>query len=120
MTECSDTANGSLMTATSSLTPSGTGISIDSCAGRYSAKPPGASLEVPVWMPAAIGPRSKLQHRLRSPSWHAGHGGSIPRGPHESHGFRTTRWPTSRVVTAGPTSTTSATTSCPGTVGREK
>ena len=44
----------------------------------------------------------------------------MPRGPHESHGLRTTRWPTSSVVTAGPTSTTSATTSCPNTVGNEK
>ena len=44
----------------------------------------------------------------------------MPRGPQESHGFRTTRWPTSRVVTAGPTSTTSATTSCPKTVGKVK
>ena len=52
------------MTATSSLRLSGTGISIDSCAGRNSAKPPGASFEVPVWMPAAIGPCVKCQHRL--------------------------------------------------------
>ena len=44
----------------------------------------------------------------------------MPRGPHESQGFRTTRWPTSMVVTAGPTSTTSATTSCPKTVGKVK
>ena len=44
----------------------------------------------------------------------------MPRGPHESHGLRTTRWPTSRVVTAGPTSTTSATTSWPKTVGNVK
>ena len=44
----------------------------------------------------------------------------MPRGPQESHGFRTTRWPTWRVVTAGPTSTTSATTSWPNTVGKEK
>ena len=44
----------------------------------------------------------------------------MPRGPQESQGFRTTRWPTSRVVTAGPTSTTSATTSCPKTVGKVK
>ncbi len=64
MTECNDTANGSAKTATSSLTPSGTGISIDSCAGRYSAKPPGASFDVPVWIPAAMGPRVKCQHML--------------------------------------------------------
>ena len=44
----------------------------------------------------------------------------MPRGPHDSQGLRTTRWPTSIVVTAGPTSTTSATTSCPNTVGNEK
>ena len=44
----------------------------------------------------------------------------MPRGPQDSHGFSTTRWPTSSVVTAGPTSTTSATTSCPNTVGKEK
>ena len=71
-------------------------------------------------MPAAIGPCVKCQHRLKSPSWHDGQGGSMPRGPQESQGFRTTRWPTSSVVTAGPTSTTSATTSCPNTVGKEK
>ena len=64
MTECSETAKGSPMTATSSLRLSGTGISIDSCAGRYSAKPPGASFEVPVWMPGAMGPWVKCQHRL--------------------------------------------------------
>src|SRR5580698_5183050 len=46
--------------------------------------------------------------------------GSIPRGAHESQGFSTTRWPTSSVVTAGPTSTTSATTSWPNTVGKLK
>ena len=44
----------------------------------------------------------------------------MPRGPHESHGLSTTRCPTSSVVTAGPTSTTSATTSCPNTVGKRE
>ena len=44
------------MTACSSVRLSGTGMSIDSWAGKKSAKPPGASLDVPVWMPAAIGP----------------------------------------------------------------
>ena len=44
----------------------------------------------------------------------------MPRGPQDSQGLRTTRWPTSSVVTAGPTSTTSATTSWPNTVGKEK
>jgi hypothetical protein len=56
----SDTANGSAITACSSDNPSGTGNSIDVCAGNRSAYPPVASREVPVWMPGAIGPSRKL------------------------------------------------------------
>src|ERR1700693_1937193 len=41
----------------------------------------------------------------------------MPRGAHDSHGFSTTRWPTSRPGTPGPTSATSATTSWPRMVG---
>ncbi len=61
MIEWSDTANGSASTATSSGTPSGTGIAIERCAGSSSAKPPVASLELPVWIPAASRPSVKLQ-----------------------------------------------------------
>jgi hypothetical protein len=120
VTEWSDTANGSASTAISSGTPSGTGISIESCAGRYSAKPPEASLQVPVWMPAANGPSAKCQQMLRSPSRQDPHGGSIPLGPQESHGLRTTRWPISNPSAASPSSLTSATTSWPITTGKEK
>ncbi len=43
----------------------------------------------------------------------------MPRGPHESQHCSRTRWPTARSSTAGPTSTTSATTSWPSTCGNE-
>jgi hypothetical protein len=62
----------------------------------------------------------KCQQMLRSPAWQAGHGGSMPLGTHESHGFKMTRWPISSPRTAGPRSLTSATTSCPITTGEEK
>ena len=44
----------------------------------------------------------------------------MPRGRHESHGFSTTRWPTSKPSASGPSSTTSATTSWPITCGNEQ
>ena len=69
---CSDTANGSANTATSSGTSSGTGNSIDGCAGMSVAQPPVASFDVPMWMPGAMGGVWKFQHRLRSPTSHAG------------------------------------------------
>ena len=53
---------------------------------------------------------------LRTPGTSA----STPRGPHDSHGFSTTRSPTSRPSASGPSATTSATTSCPSTCGSEK
>ena len=37
----------------------------------------------------------------------------MPRGPHDSHGLSTTRWPTSSPRAFGPIATTSATTSWP-------
>jgi hypothetical protein len=120
VTEWSETAKGSARTACSSLRESEMGKSIDSWAGRYSANPPGASREVPVWMPGARGPSVKCQQRLRSPAAHDPHSGVIPRGRHESHGLSTTRCPTSSRETPLPTSATSATTSCPNTVGDEK
>ena len=42
----------------------------------------------------------------------------MPRGPHESHGFSTTRCPTSRPRAPSPSSVTSATTSWPRMVGK--
>src|SRR5581483_11948555 len=116
---CSDTENGSASTATSSGIESGTGNSIDSWAGRYSAKPPGASFELPLWMPGASRPSPKFQHKLRSPASHAGHTGEMPRGAHDSHGLSTTRWPTCRRVTSVPTADTSPMTSWPSTCGNE-
>ena len=62
----------------------------------------------------------KFQHRLKSPASQAGQIGSIPRGRHDSHGFSTTRWPTSKPEASGPSSTTSATTSWPMTWGNEQ
>ena len=117
--ECSDTANGSANTATSSVTPSGTRKSIESSAGMSVAHPPVASLDVPVWIPGAMGGSRKLQHRLRSPAAQAGHTGDTPRGSHESHGLSTTRSPTSKPSASGPSATTSATTSCPSTCGND-
>ena len=64
VTECSDTANGSANTATSSGIESGTLWSIESCAGMSSAYPPLMSRHVPMWIPGEIGPAAKLQHRL--------------------------------------------------------
>ena len=62
----------------------------------------------------------KLQHRLSSPRWHAAHIGVTPRGPQVSHGLSSTRCPTSRPLASGPSSTTSATTSCPGMWGMDE
>ena len=64
VTECSETANGSAITATSSGIESGTGMSMESWAGRYSAKPPVASRERPVCIPGASRPWMKLKQRL--------------------------------------------------------
>ena len=44
----------------------------------------------------------------------------MPRGAHDSHGFSTTRWPTSKPSASGPSSATSATTSWPITCGNEQ
>ena len=85
------TENGSARTATSSVTSSGTGISIRRWAGSSSANPPVASDEFPVWIPGVSEPSWKCQHRLKSPASHAGHDGSMPRTSHESHGLSTTR-----------------------------
>src|SRR2546428_500911 len=56
---CSDTENGSASTACSSLTPAGTGMHIDSCAGTRGAKPPVALLLLPLWMPGGRMPRAQ-------------------------------------------------------------
>src|SRR5438093_8602873 len=98
---CNDTENGSARTACSSVTESGIGMHIDSCAGTSGAKPPVALLLLPVWMPGGIAPRAKLRQIEYWPAAHSGQGGSMPRGAHESQGFRTTRSPTFRVRTAG-------------------
>ncbi len=117
MTACSDTANGSAKTATSSGIESGTGKSIDGCAGMRFAQPPGTSLDVPMWMPGASGGVWKFQQRLRSPTSHAGQIGDTPRGTHDSHGLSTTRSPISTPSASGPSATTSVTTSWPSTCG---
>src|SRR5207248_10714647 len=83
---CNATANGSASTATSSGTPSGTGIIMCWCAGTSSAKPPVASDELPVWMPGASRPSWKWKHMLQSPTAHDGHIGVMPRGPHDNQG----------------------------------
>ena len=44
----------------------------------------------------------------------------MPRGRHDSQGLSTTRWPTSKPLASGPSSTTSATTSWPMTCGNEQ
>ena len=69
----------------------GPGMSMESCAASSSAQAPGAPVMTPTWTPGPRSPLVKLQHRLRSPAWHGGHGGSMPRGPQVSHGLRTTR-----------------------------
>ena len=92
---------------------------IDSCAGTSGAKPPVAALLLPVWMPGGMTPRAKLRQIEYWPSRHSGHGGSMPRGPHDSHGFSTTRSPDAAVRTAGPTRSTVPTTSWPSTCGNE-
>ena len=75
-----DTANGSASTATSSETPSGTGMSIESWAASRSAQAPGASVVTPMWTPGPIAPVVKLQHRDRSPARQAGHRRARRRG----------------------------------------
>ena len=117
---CIETAKGSARTASSSGMSSGTGISIESCAASNSAHAPGASVVTPTCTPGPRLPDVKLQHRLSLPATHAGHGGSTPRGAQVSHGLRTTRSPISTPSARGPTSTTSATTSCPGTWGSDE
>src|SRR5215471_10761902 len=114
-----DAENGSASTASSSFTSSGIGMHIDSWAGTNGAKPPVAALLLPVWMPGGIAPRAKLRQMEYWPSWHSGQGGVMPRGPQDSHGFRTTRSPTRRVRTPGPTRSIVPTTSCPSTCGKE-
>ena len=86
-----DTEKGSASTAASSEMPSGTGMSMESCAASCSAQAPGAPVITPTWTPGPRSPLVKLQQRLRSPAWHGGHGGSMPRGPQVSHGLSTTR-----------------------------
>ena len=66
-----------------------------------------------------MGGAVKFQHRLRSPTSHAGQIGDTPRGTHDSHGLRTTRSPISTPSASGPSATTSATTSCPSTCGND-
>ncbi len=61
---------------TSSLTESGIGMSMESCAAMRSAQPPGASLATPTWTPGPSAPSVKLQHRLRSPGL-AGRAGRV-------------------------------------------
>src|SRR5262245_6010342 len=118
-TACNETENGSASTASSSRTSSGIAIHIDSCAGTNGANPPVATLLFPVWIPGGMWPRAKLRQIEYCPSRHSRQGGSMPRGPHDSHGFKTTQSPTRRVRTAGPTRSTVPTTSCPSTCGNE-
>ncbi len=115
-----DTEKGSARTAASSEMPSGTGINMESCAASCSAQAPGAPVVTPTCTPGPRSPLVKLQHRLRSPAWQGGQGGSMPRGPQVSQGFSTTRWPTSSPRASGPSAVTSATTSCPGTWGSDE
>ena len=61
----------------------------------------------------------KFTQSENCPSWHISQMGVIPRGAHESQGFRTTRWPGRSVVTAGPTRWIVPTTSCPITCGND-
>ncbi len=70
-------------------------------------------------MPGGRLPFAKFRQIENWPAWHSGQGGVMPRGPHESHGFRTTRSPTRRCFTPGPASTMVPTTSCPRTCGNE-
>lgn len=55
-----DTDHGSASTATSSSMSSGTGNAIDVWAGSSSAKPPVASVALPVWMPEERRPAWKF------------------------------------------------------------
>ena len=70
-----ETAKGSASTAASFEMPSGTGISMESWAASNSAQAPGAPVSTPRWTPGPRSPLVKLQHMLRSPAWHGGHGG---------------------------------------------
>ena len=92
---------------------------IDSCAGTRGAKPPVALLLLPVWIPGGSEPRAKFRQMEYWPFRHAGHGGSMPRGAQESQGFSTTRSPSRRLRTAGPTRSIVPTTSWPSTCGNE-
>ncbi len=115
-----DTEKGSASTAASSEMSSGTGKSMDEWVANSSAQAPGAPVTTPMWTPGLMSPLVNDQHMLRSPAWHGGHRGVIPRGAQLSQGLSTTRWPTSTPRASGPRATTSATTSWPGTWGSEE
>ncbi len=115
---CKQTEKGSAMTAWSKLTLSGMGNSWDSCAGKSGAKPPVAARELPECMPGGKVPSAKCAHSGYRPRWQASHGGSMPRGRQESQGLRTTRSPTRRSFTLGPTRSITPTASCPRTWGK--
>jgi len=63
-----------------------------------------------MWIDTGRSPDRKLRHHGYRPSRHATHGGSIPRGTHDSHGLSTTR---------SPVSSRRPTTSCPSTCGND-
>ncbi len=63
-----DTENGSAITADSSGTSSGTGISMDVWAAMSSAQAPGAPVTTPMWTPGLMSPLVKDQHMLTSPA----------------------------------------------------
>ena len=56
-----------------------------------SAHAPGAPVTTPMWTPGLMSPLVNDQHMLRSPAWHGGQSGVMPRGAQLSQGFSTTR-----------------------------
>jgi hypothetical protein len=75
---------------------------------------------VPISIPGAIAPSVKWAQREGCPAAHAAHGGTIPRGTHESSGFATTRSPATNSVTASPAVSIVPTFSWPITNGNEE
>ena len=118
---CSDTANGSAKIACSSSIASGTGEQHRGVGGHELGVAPGgvarhAGVDAGADVAGGEAPAQAEVAGLARGAQRA----ATPRGTHDSHGFSTTRWPTSKPSASGPSSTTSATTSCPITWGNEQ
>ncbi len=90
MTACTAHAVGSTMTAASSLMPSGTACSCDSCATMNVDQPPPVSQQKPDCRPGSMCPKAMRSQLPRSPRAHASQRGEMPRATQPSTGSMTT------------------------------